>query len=191
VAARFALRRVLPYTLAYLGIVALAILVDLLLHDNGKIWVGRYLGIVGTILLLLSFLYSLRKRKLIERGSPKALLRNHEVLGWISAVMLVVHAGVHFNALIPWLAVLAMLVVIASGFTGQYLLKEAKDLLKQRQKALRAEDPKADLEDLLIAHSLMVDTMKDWRRVHMPLTMVFASLVLLHLGSLFFFWRLG
>jgi uncharacterized membrane protein len=190
VGARYAVKSVLPYAVAYLGIVAASIVVDLLLHDAGKIWVGRYLGIVGTVLLLLSFLYSLRKRKLIERGSPKALLRNHEVLGWISAVMLVVHGGVHFNSLIPWLAVLAMLVVIASGFTGQYLLKQAKDHLKQKEKDLKAASPGEDFEDQLIAQSLIVDKMKEWRRVHMPLTMVFASLVLLHLASLLFFWRL-
>ena len=190
-AARFALGRLLPSAIGYGGIVATTILIDSLLHEAGKIWVGRYLGIIGTVLLLLSFLYSLRKRKLIERGSPKALLRNHEVLGWISAVLLLVHAGVHFNAVIPWLAVVAMLVVIASGFTGQYLLKDAKERLRRVQKDLAAQRGQGDLEDQLIAHSLLVETMQRWRQVHMPLTMVFAALVLLHLGSLVFFWRVG
>ena len=40
-----------------------------------------------------------------------------------------------------------------------------------------------------ISQSLLVETMKNWRKVHMPLTMVFAVLVLLHLSSLVFFWR--
>lgn len=57
---RFALRLILPSAIAYVGIVVAAILIDLPLHASGYMWVGRYLGVVGTVLLLLSFLYSLR-----------------------------------------------------------------------------------------------------------------------------------
>ncbi len=51
------------------------------------------LGIPGTLLILFSFLYSMRKRKLIQVGRPKTLLRLHEVLTWAGALMILVHAG--------------------------------------------------------------------------------------------------
>jgi hypothetical protein len=45
-------------------------------------WIGRYLGIPGTALILLSLRYSLRKRKLITTGNPVRLLRAHEWMAW-------------------------------------------------------------------------------------------------------------
>ncbi|MFA6958438.1 MAG: hypothetical protein WC538_21435 [Thermoanaerobaculia bacterium] len=151
---------------------------------------GRYCGIVGTALLLISFVYSLRKRKLIKVGSPKFLLRSHETLGWIGALVLLVHGGVHFYSLIPWLAVLAMLVVVASGLTGKLLLEDARASLRGREEELKLKGLSAEeIEKELLAHSLLVNTMKEWRKVHMPLTMVFLALSLLHVTVTLLFWR--
>ena len=41
----------------------------------------------------------------------------------------------------------------------------------------------------LLAGTLLVDTMKQWRRVHLPLTMVFLALALLHVTATLPFWR--
>ena len=79
--------------------------------------------------------------------------------------------------------------VIASGFTGQYLLKEAKAQIRRAEKVRNVNETEAEREDRMISQSLLVETMKNWRKVHMPLTMVFAVLVLLHLASLGFFWH--
>jgi hypothetical protein len=38
-----------------------------------------------------------------------------------------------FNAVLPWLAVLLMIVVIASGFTGKFLLRDAREQLFGRE----------------------------------------------------------
>ena len=117
-AIRFTITRILPALALFLALLAGTLLVDLLLHVLKVAWVGRYCGVVGTALLAVSFLYSLRKRKLIGFGSPRALLRGHEALGWIGALVLLVHGGIHFNALVPWLALAAMVVVVASGLQG-------------------------------------------------------------------------
>ena len=105
-------RRVVPLAIGYLLLIGLAIVADLLLHRLGLYWVGRYSGICGVIVLLLSFVYSLRKRKVISFGSPKDLLNAHEYLSWAGVLMILVHAGWHFNAVLPWLAVLLMIVVL-------------------------------------------------------------------------------
>jgi len=189
-ALRFTLTRILPSLLLFLALLIGAVSVDYALHVSGLVWVGRYCGVVGATLILLSFLYSLRKRKLIRVGSPIGLLRAHEALGWIGAFVILVHGGIHFYALIPWLALLAMLVVVASGLTGRFLLQDARTSLKSRAEELRQGGrSEAEIEKELLGHSLMVDTMKKWRTVHMPLTMVFVALSLLHVGATVLFWK--
>ena len=47
--------------------------------------IGRYLGIPGVILILLSFGHSLRKRGMIKSDNPIRLLRLHEWLAWIDS----------------------------------------------------------------------------------------------------------
>ena len=111
-------KEVVPFLLLFGSLIVATAIADALLHAFGLYWIGRYLGIPGTILILLSFFYSMRKRKLIASGNPKTLLRLHEVLTWIGALMILVHAGVHVYAVLPWLALLAMIVTLASGMTG-------------------------------------------------------------------------
>lgn len=168
-------REVLPALGVYLGLIAGALGVDALLHGLGLALVGRWLGPIGTVLIALSFLYSLKKRRLLAAGSPKGLLRAHEVLSWLGALLVLVHAGLHVSALLPWLAVAAMLVVVASGATGSVLLKRA--LL-----APRPEGPLAVLD------AVMVDAMKRWRVVHLPLNIVFLVLAVTHIGTALAFW---
>ncbi|MCM2257428.1 MAG: hypothetical protein NDJ94_17455 [Vicinamibacteria bacterium] len=187
---RFTVGRVIPSGLIFLALFAAAIAVDGLLHLLGLVRVGRYLGVVGTLFILASFLYSLRKRRILERGSPKRLLQSHELLAWLGASMVLVHGGIHLNAFVPWLALVAMMVVVASGLTGKYLLQEARESLRERGEELRASGLQpVDVERELLRLSLMVDAMKKWRSVHMPLTMVFAGLAGIHLLATLLLWR--
>lgn len=119
-------REIAPQLLAFLGLIALALLTDGALHLLGLRWVGRWLGVPGLLLILASFLYSARKRKRITWGRPAALLRAHEAMAWAGSALILVHAGVHFNAALPWLAVVAMLLNVGSGLTGKYLLAGAR-----------------------------------------------------------------
>ncbi|HPI08825.1 MAG TPA: hypothetical protein PLM41_20665, partial [Saprospiraceae bacterium] len=57
------LRYVLPFIQWYVLMILTTIGIDYMLHHYQLAWVGRYLGYVGTLLVLLSFIYSLRKRK--------------------------------------------------------------------------------------------------------------------------------
>ena len=176
-------RQILPAVLGYLGLFAATIVVDFALHKAGLRAIGLYLGPIGTAFIALSFIYSLRKRKLISFGQPKRLLELHETLSWTGALLVLVHAGVHFNAYIPWLAAAAMLVVVASGLTGQVLLRRATETLK----AKRSAPPGG--EDTSVLDAATVDIMKRWRVVHMPINAVFLVLMLTHIGSVLLFWH--
>lgn len=187
--ARLLLREVLPFTLSLAVLGGLTLLLDALLHYFSLVWVGRYLGIVGVLLIIGSFGYSLRKRQLIHVGQPLRLLRLHERMAWLGSLLVLVHAGIHFNALLGWLAVGAMLVNVGSGLTGKFLLERSrKRLLAAREKMQRQGLSDADLEEHLYVDTLTFDVVKQWRRVHFPISLAFAVLALAHIISIFLFW---
>lgn len=181
---------VLPFA-ALLGSLVLAtIIADALLHQLGLVWIGRYLGIPGTIFILLSFFYSLRKRKLISVGKPKTLLNLHQVFAWLGALMILVHAGIHVYAILPWLALVAMLVNVISGMTGKYLLDRSRRFLAQKKDAYVARGLSGEaIEKEMFWDATAVDLMKKWRAVHFPITLAFAVLGLAHILSIFLFWQ--
>ncbi len=182
-------REVLPHLLAVAGLVAAALVIDVLLHVLGAVRVGRYLGIPGTLLILGSFGYSLRKRKLITFGKPVALLRLHERMTWAGSLLVLVHAGIHFNAILGWLAVAAMMISVGSGLTGKFLLDRSRRRLMETRQRLRERGMSdEDLEDHLYWDSLTFDVVKQWRVVHFPITLAFAVLALAHIVAVFVFW---
>ncbi len=183
-------RQLLPFILLLSGLILSALLLDWLLHQLGLTWIGRWLGIPGTLLILSSFLYSLRKRKKIAFGKPKSLLALHETLTWVGALMILVHAGIHVYAILPWLALLAMLVNVISGMTGKYLLDGARRALADKQDFYREQGmDQAAIERQLFWDATTVDAMKQWRVVHLPITLAFAVLGLAHILSILLFWQ--
>lgn len=182
-------REVLPFFLA-LGVLALAALgLDALLHVLDVVWIGRYLGIPGTLLIIASFGYSMRKRNLIKAGQPAQLLRLHERMAWLGSLLVLVHAGIHFNAILGWLAVWAMLINVASGLTGKFLLKRARARLEDSRQRLRDEGlSMRQLEERLYWDSMTFDAVKAWRTVHFPITLAFGVLAVAHIVSIFLFW---
>ncbi|MET0029023.1 MAG: hypothetical protein ABW101_15445 [Candidatus Thiodiazotropha sp.] len=183
-------RQLLPFVALFAGLILGALSIDALLHQFDLVWIGRWLGIPGTLLILISFLYSLRKRKKIRFGKPRTLLALHETLAWLGSLMILVHAGIHIYALLPWLALLAMLVNVISGMTGKYLLDRSRRLLADRQATYRQQGmPPADIERQLFWDATTVDAMKQWRVVHLPITLAFVALGLTHILSILLFWQ--
>lgn len=180
---------VLPFTLL-LGLLAAATLAgDYLLHRLNLVWVGRYLGIPGTLLIIGSLVYSLRKRKLISSGNPKTLLTLHEIGTWLGSLMVLLHAGIHFNAILPWLATVAMGVNVISGMVGKLLLARSREhVLGQREHYQLRGLSKTEVERAVFWDALTLDAMAQWRKVHIPIFIVFAVLALGHIISIFLFW---
>ncbi len=182
-------REIIPFyvSLALLGGAALAL--DALLHWSQMVWVGRYLGIPGVLLILASSGYSMRKRKLIKAGKPVNLLRWHERLAWAGSLLVLVHAGIHFNAWLGWLAVWAMLINVVSGLTGKFLIERARKRLGATRSRLLAEGlSPADVEERTHWDSLTYRAVKQWRVIHVPITLAFAVLALAHIIAIFLFW---
>ena len=182
-------REVLPFGLAFVGLVLTAVLLDALLHVLDAVWIGRYLGIPGVLLIIGSLAYSLRKRKIITVGNPVTLLRLHERMAMTGCLLVLIHAGIHFNAILGWLAVLAMLINVGSGLTGKFLLRRARRRLEATSQDLRAQGLVGPaLEERLHWDSQTLDIVKQWRVVHVPITLAFTVLATAHILAIFVYW---
>ena len=187
--AKLITRQILPSLLAFSALVAGALLIDAALHLLNAVWIGRYLGIPGTLLIILSFGHSLRKRKLISTGHPAQLLRWHERLAWLGSLLVLVHAGIHFNAILGWLAVAAMLVNVGSGLTGKFLLDRSRKKLEEAKQRMHQQGiSPEELDDKMYWDSLTFDVVKQWRAVHFPITLAFVVLALAHIIAIALFW---
>lgn len=187
--ARLFSREVVPFYLSLVALGAAALLCDAALHLLDAVWVGRWLGIPGTLLILASLAYSMRKRKMIRWGQPAKLLRWHEYLAWAGSLLVLVHAGIHFNAILAWLAVWAMLINVASGLTGKFLLERSRRRLEAARQKMREQGLSTEqLADRTYWDSLSFDAVKQWRSVHLPITLAFGVLALAHIVAMFIFW---
>ncbi len=102
--------------------------------------------------------------------------------------MILVHAGIHFNAILPWLAILMLLITVASGLVGKFLLKKANENLKgKKQELIDSGVSKEETDNKLFFDSVVVDLMKKWRAVHLPITLVLGILSLLHIITVIMF----
>ena len=183
-------KEVMPFLLSFVALIAATAIADALLHLSGLTWIGRWLGIPGVLLILLSFLYSMRKRKKISFGKPKTLLKLHEVLTWTGALMVLVHAGIHVYNILPWLALIAMMVNIISGMTGQYLLDRSRRYVAEKKASYAERGLTAEAaEKELFWDSVTYDLMKRWRAVHFPITLVFSVLAITHIFTILLYWQ--
>ena len=182
-------QHVLPFSLL-VGLLAAATLAgDYLLHRLNLVWVGRYMGIPGTILIIGSLVYSLRKRKYITTGNTKSLLTLHEIGTWLGSLMVLIHAGIHFNAILPWLATVAMGVNVISGMVGKLLLDRSRRHVQgQRDRFQLRGLSRSEAEQAVFWDAVALDAMTQWRKVHIPIFIVFATLALGHIISIFLFW---
>jgi hypothetical protein len=182
-------KHILPFTLLVTLLGAATVVGDYLLHRLDLVWVGRYLGIPGTILIIGSLSYSLRKRKVLVSGNVRSWLRMHEIGTWLGSWMVLLHAGVHFNAILPWLATIAMGVNVISGMVGKLLLGRSREHLQtQRQKHESEGLSRDEVEHSVFWEAVTVDAMTKWRKVHIPIFIVFAVLAMGHIVSIFLFW---
>ncbi len=183
-------QRTLPLTISYLLLIIAAISLDYILHVAHLVWIGRYLGIAGTLFFALSFGYSARKKKVFKNGPLKFFLKLHCNTGWIGTLMIIVHSGIHFNAILPWAATFLMMVVTASGHVGQYLLKKVKEEVKMnmKQRGINATVDE-EMEQQHYWDSLTIKTLEQWRTVHMPMVSLLLALTVTHIFSILFFWN--
>jgi len=84
--------------------------------------IGHGLGIVGSIMLLLLFLYSARKRELfgLRFGQMRNWLNIHIFFGICGPLLITLHTSFKFNGIVS-ISYYAMIAVALSGILGRYV----------------------------------------------------------------------
>jgi hypothetical protein len=84
---------------------------------------GYWLGIIGGSMMLLLFLYSLRKRVrwLASLGSLTKWFEVHMVLGIVGPILILYHSNFTLGATNSNVTLFCMLTVVGSGLIGRYL----------------------------------------------------------------------
>jgi hypothetical protein len=146
---------------------------------------------MGLLVLLPVFVYPLKKRYAPEtprRGWLQPWFRVHMVAGILGPVLILVHAGAHFHALVPVLALIAMALVAVSGIVGQTLHSLSVRQLNQEWRELHELGlSEGEIQERLAERAAQEEAFRFWQLVHAPVTIPFVALTLLHIiGALFF-----
>ncbi|MGH7682037.1 MAG: hypothetical protein ACRENN_08630 [Candidatus Eiseniibacteriota bacterium] len=106
------------------------------LRPSGEI--GLLYGYLGTAVLLLLLLYSIRKRVRVLHGLGKLgrWLNVHIFFGIAGPLMITLHAGFHVTGAIA-VGYWAMMCVMLSGFVGYYLLRQVGGALSETEDSAR------------------------------------------------------
>ncbi len=149
---------------------------------------GHVVGWIGLAMILLVFAYPIRKRFGPKKGWPKGWFQVHKGLGILGPVLILIHSGAHFHAIVPVLALIAMCLVVLSGITGQGLHYLALRTLNEQRRELAHQgydDAEVDsrLHDLVSRE----ETFRLWQCIHAPLTATFVVLMLMHIGGALYF----
>lgn len=95
-------------------------------HLTAETGIGYWLGIAGSVTMLILILYPLRKRYKILHGLGRVAswFRVHMVLGILGPTLIILHCNFKIGSLNSRLALFTMLIVVASGIVGRYLYSQ-------------------------------------------------------------------
>jgi hypothetical protein len=125
---------------AWIGAAALVVLsFRFFLHsapDYAASLEGSAMGTGGAILMIVPLAYSVAKRVFGVRGTRlRLMLEVHIFSALAGAIFAVVHTGHKFDNPLGVLLTAVMLVVVASGFVGRYLLRHCSRALGEKRQA--------------------------------------------------------
>jgi len=86
----------------------------------GGSWLGYSLGTASTTLVFWMAWYGVRKRRFRNSGSTQGWLSAHIYLGTALTVTATLHSGFHFGINVHSLTYALLLIVVISGFFGNY-----------------------------------------------------------------------
>ena len=83
-----------------------------------------------------------------------------------------------------------MIINVASGLTGKFLLGLSRRRLEEARLRMRAQGLTTEQQsERTDGDSLTFDAVRQWRSVHFPITLAFAVLALAHIVAEFLFWN--
>lgn len=139
-------------------------------------------GIIGTLLVILSFGYSMRKRKkLFKSGGMKGWLRGHEWLAILGTVIIFVHTGTHFHGIVAIITLIFMFIAFISGLIGRYVYDNVRAEMKYKKEALKKDGlSDKEIEESLAGLATASEALSKWRLYHMPVISILGVMVVYH-----------
>jgi len=149
---------------------------------------GHGVGWAGLAVTLLVFVYPFRKRASPTRRWPRAWFRVHMVAGVIGPLLIFIHSGAHYHAVVPILAMVSMVVVVVSGIVGQLVHAASLRTLNEQRHLLQHQGmSENDIDAQLHGMASQEEAFRLWQAIHAPMTLMFLVFALLHVvGALFF-----
>lgn len=170
-------------------VVANAILIEIVFDSYNLAGHRSLTGIIGTGLVIFSFGYSIRKRKILfKKGNIKTFLQLHEWLGIAGTVIIFVHTGTHLRNIIPLLTLILMIVTFISGLIGRYVYLDVKNSLRiKRDEMKKMEISDTEIEEQLARLIVASNALGKWRDFHMPLIWFLALMIIHHTISVLYY----
>lgn len=199
-------------TLAAVGFTGLAMFTHAILRKVAPAWIG-ITGGVGTILIFLSWFMILyvgaaRKRMIPALGSLRQWVRSHYAIALTGYFLVMIHSG-NFLAspslkkalawvpglnarawgevpTVPFLASVALFIVIVSGLIGRYIFRDLHRQFALSQFGGR-EELTAEERQTLTRLVISARFMSYWRILHYPIVFFMVLLTILHVISTMFY----
>lgn len=149
---------------------------------------GHDVGWAGLVITLLVFVYPIRKRISPSHRWPRGWFRVHMVAGVLGPLLIFIHSGAHYHAVVPILAMSSMVVVVISGIVGQLVHAFSLRALNEHRHALQHQGLSEDEVDAQV-HGMasQEESFRLWQAIHAPMTLMFLAFTALHVvGALFF-----
>ncbi len=181
--------RMTALSVTVFAVVASAVLIELVLDHFGIRTHKLLTGIGGTLLVLVSFAYSLRKRKkFLKTGNLKVWLVRHEWLALVGTCIIFIHTGNHLNALVPLITLLLMFVAFVSGLIGKYVYTDVRDSLRSEKELLKQQGlSDEEIENRLAQKISASASLSRWRDYHMPIIELLAGMLAYHVVSVLYY----
>jgi len=186
-------RRILLIGSSIILAVALAFLLERLFtirpdRPFGHTQSGHLTGWLGLLIILLVFIYPIKKRRARERRWPKGWFRVHMTAGFAGPLVVLIHSGSHFHAIVPVLTLILLAAVTLSGIVGQTVHYLVLRTLHEHERMLRQQGLSEDvIESRLHSEAAKESAFRLWQFVHAPLTIAFIVLLSFHIiGAVYF-----
>lgn len=127
--------------------------------------VGFYLGVIGSLMMVAMLSYPLRKRMpFMQRWGPlKHWFRWHMILGIAGPTLVLFHSTFHLRSLNATVALVSMLIVVASGVIGRFVYTQIHHGLYGRRATLeRVQQEFAGQSDDMKSRFHMVPRVEQW-----------------------------
>ncbi|MCW5794587.1 MAG: hypothetical protein KIS97_09615 [Nitrospira sp.] len=149
---------------------------------------GHGVGWAGLALTLLVFVYPIRKRVNPSHRWPRGWFRVHMVTGVLGPLLIFIHSGAHYHAIVPILAMGSMVIVVVSGVVGQLVHAfSLRALNENRHDLLHRGLSESDVDAQLHGMASQEEVFRLWQAIHAPMTVMFLAFTALHVvGALFF-----